>query len=397
MHASLLPLTQAIRQQCRSSSEDFSPYTVVFTVVRDLMGAADVALCHARMLMAEELQITAVNTILRMMQQLHRCIAPLPAAAAGTYADGSSSSSSSSMLKSYANVQHALLIVYYSLQGLLHRNQLAAIVAEQVKQLLLDQEVQDLLLEPLVAHVTVLHQQHEAQHQQQQQQQQQPRARALQHNLAIPAFHQDMLLPGGQAYVDAVVAEMAETARSHRNNVQCSHVGRAYKAVAVHRNTLAVWVTSRTLQQHYDSVMLSAAAVRLVLELQLLAAEELRRQQKQQQQRRQRQQQQAEEQRRLAQHAALALLSDCNYLLWSQTQAGMHRTNGSCLPPEVLQQAGLQLLQALAAPVQQVQLLSQQGGSSEELSSMFNSPQQLYALRVAAEGAAVEAADAACK
>jgi hypothetical protein len=35
------------------------------------------------------------------------------------------------------------------------------------------------------------------------------------------------------------------------------------------------------------------------------------------------------------------------------------QASGSCLPPDVLQQAGLQLLQALAAPLQQLQLSSE--------------------------------------
>uniref|UniRef100_A0A383VUQ7 Uncharacterized protein n=1 Tax=Tetradesmus obliquus TaxID=3088 RepID=A0A383VUQ7_TETOB len=66
----------------------------------------------------------------------------------------------------------------------------------------------------------------------------------------------------------------------------------------------------------------------------------------------------------------------------------MRHTADGCLPPEVLQQAGLQLLQALAAPVQLLKSPGWQAGSREATFGVFESSQQLYALRAAAEGAA---------
>jgi hypothetical protein len=125
-----------------------------------------------------------------------------------------------------------------------------------------------------------------------------------------------------------------------------------------------------------DVPILSAAAVRLVLQLQLLAAGEVQRQ---------RQQQQPWQQH---QRETVALLLNCNLLLTTQinavAQIGYNRS--SCLPPEVLQQAGLQLLQALAAPLQQLQLA--RAGGTTPCSEVLGSKalDQLYALRAAASG-----------
>jgi hypothetical protein len=99
--------------------------------------------------------------------------------------------------------------------------------------------------------------------------------------------------------------------------------------------------------------VLSADAVRLVLELQLLAAGAVHSQRQNQvpplpppQQQQQKQQQ-----------STRGLVLATNRLLKVQIKAAA-ATSRSCLPPEVLQQAGLHLLHALAAPLQQLQLSS---------------------------------------
>jgi hypothetical protein len=92
--------------------------------------------------------------------------------------------------------------------------------------------------------------------------------------------------------------------------------------------------------------------VRLALELQLLAAAESQRTQQQRQQERQ----QVPEEDHLANISAV-LLNNSARLLHTLIRA-VAQASGSCLPPEVLQQAGLQLLQVLAAPLQQLQLSS---------------------------------------
>jgi hypothetical protein len=124
--------------------------------------------------------------------------------------------------------------------------------------------------------------------------------------------------------------------------------------------------------------VLSAAAARLVLELQLLAAGEVQRQQQQQQP---------------EQLHAVGLMLDCHNMLVYQIRALSHigcsssSSSSSCLPPEVLQQAGLQLLQALAAPLQHLQLSSASASPMNKM--LFGQAlldEQLYALRSAAIG-----------
>jgi hypothetical protein len=88
------------------------------------------------------------------------------------------------------------------------------------------------------------------------------------------------------------------------------------------------WAVSGDHEEAGMTVLLSASVMRLVLELQLLAADAL-----------QQQQQQAHE-------IVVAVLLICNALLIRQIQVGLQQTDGSSLPREVLQQAGLQLLQS---------------------------------------------------
>jgi hypothetical protein len=393
MHASLVPLMETIRQQGSRTSGGGSLYDAVFDAVRSLFRTAQIALKHARALVPAELQLTALQGVMRLMQQLSNCGALFPAAAAGTaagHSSGSSSnrsrrSSSSSMLVNYSEGQCAAAGFVRMLQDL-DVQQLDARLAMQVKQLQLDQAVQILLLQPVVAFAVLLHQHHEAQQQQQQQLlQRRPKAGALQNVLAVPAFHQDLLLPGGPAYVDTIAAGLAERMPAHGDAVRILW-GQVSVFIAVLADSLKVWICSEDQRQVDDAIMLSTSTVRLVLELQLLAVEELRRLQQQQQP--------AEEQQ---QYVVVAMLTNCNLLLGRQIRAALQHTSHGCLPIEVLQQDGLQLLQALAAPVQQLQLRQGQERLWNALSSFADTHMQLYALRAAAEGMPTTGAISACK
>jgi hypothetical protein len=135
-----------------------------------------------------------------------------------------------------------------------------------------------------------------------------------------------------------------------------------------------------------SSVVVSAAAVRLLLELQLLTAGAVQRQRQHQVQQLLQQQPASTSRRR---NITSMLFVNCRKLLALVIQA-LAASSRSCLPPEVLQQAGLQLLQALAAPLQQLQL-SAPGDSfddyaiSAEAWSGFS--KALYVLVTAACGA----------
>jgi hypothetical protein len=137
--------------------------------------------------------------------------------------------------------------------------------------------------------------------------------------------------------------------------------------------------------------VLSAAAVRLVLQLQLLAASFVQRQRVSKQQLQRQQQQPPQQQLQGVEdlEEAELWLMRTNFLLQLQIRTVVQCT-GSCLPPEVLQQAGLQLLQALAAPLQQLQLCSSHDKDNLlELLDVWvhlRITQQLYALRAAAAG-----------
>jgi hypothetical protein len=199
--------------------------------------------------------------------------------------------------------------------------------------------------------------------QQQQQQAATTAAQPKQHRadlLSIPAFHQDMLLllPGGQAYLDAAAEEAASwgfpgevTTRQLQSYAGCCCLSISY--------CLESLIKSNAGQQQFSrhSLVLSAAAVRLALEVQLLAYGAV---QRQREQHRQQQQQQVSSLDYQVVTENFALLTW--QLLDLQTKA-LVVISGSCMPPEVLQQAGLQLLQALAAPLQQAQL-SRSGDSS---------------------------------
>jgi hypothetical protein len=155
--------------------------------------------------------------------------------------------------------------------------------------------------------------------------------------------------------------------------------------------------------------LLSPPGVKLMLQVQLLAAGRVQRQQRllREQRTRQRQQQQQQEdddeegegeQEEDIDPRELNTCSQASLLVRSSCVLSMHIKTAlrgcSCLPPEVLQQAGLQLLQALAAPMQQ-QLLSKSGRYAEVFDELLDGPSNRlyssllytpYTLRAAACG-----------
>jgi hypothetical protein len=135
-------------------------------------------------------------------------------------------------------------------------------------------------------------------------------------------------------------------------------------------------------QQQENAPAPIAAAIKLALELQLLAADQT-------QHWRQQQQQGSRQGRQAAAGAnsASSLLFNSDWLLLVLLRSALEadsRLSSSGLPPELLQQAGLQLLQALAAPLQQLQL----GSPEDTLHHFYSQPAvmeksagHLYALR----------------
>jgi hypothetical protein len=205
--------------------------------------------------------------------------------------------------------------------------------------------------------------------------------------LAIPDLHQEVLqlLPGGQAYVEAAAGVLSErvsaaTAASFsiedRRKVLCYR--QMCKVLTVLSNSLGD--SPRSSQPpSSDAGVLSPAAMQLVLEVQLLTAGEVQRLQ---------QQEQSSPGVKWLQHCTAQVLYSSNQLLQHQMRAVL-QAGGSCLPPEVLQQAGLQLLQALAAPVQQLQAIAADSPAALRQRLMLRSDgasEQLYILRAAASG-----------
>jgi hypothetical protein len=195
------------------------------------------------------------------------------------------------------------------------------------------------------------------------------------------------LLPGGQAYLDAAAANVASIQPQGPSSREVG-LHKILRRLDAMRQVFIGCLNYKLDAQHEGQTVdgsaaaLSGAAVRLVLELQLLAAALVQRQ------RTARLQQQTEEAVQL--QAADKFLLHNNYLLQVHIRAVLQCTSSSCLPPEVLQQAGLQLLQALAAPLQQLQLSSpgerllDLATSWEKVGDRLN--QQLFALRAAAAG-----------
>jgi hypothetical protein len=379
--AKLLLLLQT--QQCRSPRAYMALILGVMNLVGTFIGVTEASHCLARALLPAALLHKALQCVAQLLQQIPRCGALLPAAAPGTStASGSSSSSSGRAI----NRTHEF---YFSLQVTtarflsqfvdmrsVTRPQLDADSAAVIPQLLMHHAVQELLLQCLVGCVAMLHQHHELKWQQQQQQSSGDKGL-----LRIPAFHQDMLqlLPGGQDYLDAAADWAA--AKWGSDEDERLEQGREQAAVCV-QILGAVFSQCKSVpdqRRNSSAPALSAVAVRLMLQLQLLAAGELQRQQQQQPGR---------------QNQTAYLLMSCNCALLTQLQAAVQAAGGSRLPPEVLQQAGLQLLQALAAPLQQLQALTapvqqlppQEAASMEQLGIKGDLEMQLYALMAAAAG-----------
>lgn len=134
--------------------------------------------------------------------------------------------------------------------------------------------------------------------------------------LPIPALHQDMALPGGQAYMDAAAAMLRVHDSMNRDSgAQWATVN---KTLTMVHASLRAWgicfLQQQQQQQECKTVLLSATAVRLLLELQLLAAGTAQQFQKQQQQ-------------PSARRAALELLTNCNSVLGTQILFSLNRHN----------------------------------------------------------------------
>uniref|UniRef100_A0A383WDM2 MYND-type domain-containing protein n=1 Tax=Tetradesmus obliquus TaxID=3088 RepID=A0A383WDM2_TETOB len=252
---------------------------------------------------------------------------------------------------------------------------------ECTRKLLADPAASELLLQLLAAHTHVLHSNHVTHRQQQRQGPSKashgssssssssssvmrvqeagngPKQQLRADLLPIPSFHQhpDMLqqLPGGQAYLDAAVGCMTTIPPSDYCLADTLQVVMYRTRICLQAMTHSVQCllgathAGQALVISGEVVVLSAAAVRLVLELQLLAAALMQRQHAASQQ----QQRQGG-----ALNAGEALLLQTTQMLHLQIRAVLQVTGSSSLPPELLQQAGLQLLQALAAPLHQLQL-----------------------------------------
>jgi hypothetical protein len=317
-----------------------------------------------------------VRTLLPLMPQLRGCVSLLmqPVAAAAAAARGTPAASvqaGSSSSRSWEQklqgalfgIHQAASMVLIAVDGL---SQLDAGVAAEVFRLQNDPAVAEIQLQLLTAWTAQLHKQHTAQQQQQQlsagasssSTQQRQQSAKQQHRadlLPIPAFHQDMLqlLPGGQAYLDAAAEEAAAWGLTGEANAAQLQTYAGYCCQTI-SHYLHIKLQSIAGQQQLsrDALVMSGAAVRLALELQLLASGAVQRQREQHRQQQQRQQQVLSPQH---QDIAGKLAMQTWELLRLQIRA-LTATSCSCLPPEVLQQAGLQLLQALAAPLQQWQL-----------------------------------------
>jgi hypothetical protein len=287
------------------------------------------------------------------------------------------------------------------------QQQVHAELASKLQSLLCEPAVLDLLLQQLTVYTALLHQEYEEfrQHLQQQQQQhasghsssnssQAPSPALLQqqqqHLKQIPAFHHEVakLLHGGQEYLDAATAAAAnQWCDADRLSTGAWHARRlslGLRACIV----LSYCGSSCSPPHSTNAPVLSAAAMRLVLELQLLAASAVQRlaQQHNQQQGQQQGQQQPEQQEEVTH---LPFYS--NGLLHAMFRAFLQSGSSSCLPPEVLQQAGLQLLRALAAPVLQLSraetpLLCIDDEGRKHLISRRELEHQLYLLIAAADG-----------
>jgi hypothetical protein len=399
MPAKLPLLMPAIQQQCCNPTGYLAIFHGVLDIVHTLMCVTEVAHCLARALVPAALLVKALQCVAQLLQQLPQCGTLLPTAAPGTRTV-SGSSSSSRRIRSSSGYLSSTHERYFSLQIAITRflgqfvdmsnvtnPQLDAESTACIQQVVMNHAVQELLLQHLVGYVALLHQHHELEWQQQQQQRQQRQQQQQQQRsgtkdlLPIPAFHQDMLqlLPGGQAYLDAAATVAAEQWGGDEDQRLEKCRTQATSCIRILGAVFNQFERVPDQRRNSSAPALSAAAVRLTLQLQLLAAGELQRQQQQQSG---------------MQNKTAYSLCSCSRALLTQLQAAVQAAGGSCLPPEVLQQAGLQLLQALAAPLQQLlpllapvqQLPADQAAFLELLDIEGNLELQLYAFMAAAAG-----------
>jgi hypothetical protein len=278
--------------------------------------------------------------------------------------------------------------------------------------MLADPIVPTVLLQQLASLAMLLHEEHisligaaEQQEQQQQQQQQQQPAMSGQSNsssqqadpgppskqrfradlLDVRAFHLNLQqqLPdlASKAYWDAARSHWA---RAHEKWLLCSQRARQLVCAANILINYSDWIQAGSSQQQselWQDWLISVEVTKIVLELQLLAAAFVQRQRRQ----------------GAVLHSGHAgeLLVNSNSLLQDLILGFMQR-GSPCLPPILLEQCGLQLLQALAAPVQQL-LLQPDDIVAEHLLQLTESgggqQQQLYVLRVAVSGCGVAHCD----
>jgi hypothetical protein len=311
LYACLPAMVRLTQQQLSSSAaliDSWMPLPCMLTCAQHLL--------HCWNVMVEErgpaLLQTLVCTLLPLVQQLQGCgsllMQPAAAAAAAArsaptasvQAGSSSSSCEHQLLCALFGIQKAASTVLSVISGL---EKLDAGAAAEVLRLQTDPTVAEMQLQLLVVWAALLHKQHTEQQQmqqlppgaaiasssssssstQQQQQQQPAKQRHRADLLSIPAFHQDMLqlLPGGQAYLDAAAEEAA---RWGMNKEAC-----VWGCCCTINKYLRCYLESITGQQQISrkAAVVSGAAVRLALELTLLASAALQRRQEQQQQQQQ--------------------------------------------------------------------------------------------------------------
>jgi hypothetical protein len=208
--------------------------------------------------------------------------------------------------------------------------------------------------------------------------------------LSIPALHLDVR-PGGKAYLEAAAArdwgEVGEKWQFY--SLQALDIVRAQLVLLSARGWILAGVDEQ--QSHAWTKQISSYPLDLTSEVQLLAAGLVQRQ-RQQQQQMQRQQPLPLPQLPVAVvtdvTSSAHLLMSSNMLLHAQI-AGTMQLGYAGFAPEPLQQFGLHLLQALAAPVQQLLLCPGDACGTHLLSQADVLQQQLYALRAALCGLAV--------
>jgi hypothetical protein len=268
---------------------------------------------------------TIIPAALPLLQQLQRCGQLLPAATAAPAQSSRSSSSSSSSRdtggdmephEGFIRTQYSVSRFLATLANYVSAQRIATGVDPQMPacKLLRDPAVSELLLQLLAAQTAILHKDHVAHREQQRQQQQDAAAGSSSSNesqqrpaegveqqhradlLYIPAFHQHkgmlQLLPGGQAYLDAAAA-----AWEQRQTGSSTQLLTTILPDVPDLQGLVITSLDYTLDAQHDgqtvdatAPVLSAAAVQLVLQLQLLAASLVQRQRAAKQQQQQQQQ-----------------------------------------------------------------------------------------------------------